>query len=137
MSGRLAFVVGFPAMIPKLFRRIAALLLCAAVTAFAQEIKVDFNFNNKPLSTTSDPAYTPWSTNSIWFSGGDAITNTFSGVTFIFRRVGPTGTGLTTDWYSAGIATAKLVNDGITVAPLQLTNNPSVTTTPGARIELT
>src|SRR5690349_9770850 len=100
MPGRLGLVLGFSVMIPKCFCRSVALLFCAAVSVFAQEIKVDFNFNNKPLSTTSDLAYTPWSTNSIWFSGGDAITNTFSGVTFIFRRVGPTGTGLTTDWYS-------------------------------------
>ncbi|TAL03580.1 MAG: T9SS C-terminal target domain-containing protein [Verrucomicrobia bacterium] len=112
----------------------AAFVVCPAA---AQEIKVDFNFNNKPLSQTADAAYTPWSTNSIWFSGGDTISNTFSGVTFTFKRVGTIGTGLTTDWYSAGIATAKLVNDGITVTPFNQTNIVGTTTAPGARIELT
>src|SRR6516225_7045732 len=101
----------------------------AALSASADEIKVDFNFNNKPLSQTADPAYTPWSTNSVWFSGGDVISNTFDGVTFTFQRVGTTGTGLTTDWYSAGIATAKLADDGITVSPHNITNIVGVTTT--------
>jgi hypothetical protein len=109
----------------------------AALSASADEIKVDFNFNNKPLSQTADPAYTPWSTNSVWFSGGDVISNTFDGVTFTFQRVGTTGTGLTTDWYSAGIATAKLADDGITVSPHNITNIVGVTTTPPPAIELT
>jgi hypothetical protein len=112
-----------------------------AVRAFAQEIKVDFNANNRPLSEGADPAYISWNTNSIWFSGGDSMTNTFSGVTFIFRRVGATGTGLTTDRYAAGLTTpgwnAKLVSDGITVAPLHITNSVGLSTAPGARIELT
>ncbi|MCX8091278.1 MAG: T9SS C-terminal target domain-containing protein [Verrucomicrobiae bacterium] len=106
----------------------------------AQEIKVDINAHNRPLSETADPAYLSWNTNASWFSGGSAITNTFSGVTFIFRHVGPTGTGLTTDRYPAGLTTpgwnAKLVSDGITVAPLHITNVAG-STNPGARIELT
>lgn len=101
---------------------------------------MDINANNRPLSETADPAYISWNTNSVWFSGGPAITNTFSGVTFIFRHVGPTGTGLTTDRYAAGLTTpgwnAKLVSDGITVAPLHITNTAG-STNPGARIELT
>jgi hypothetical protein len=136
-------------MIPAAFRSILNIVVCVcsactfAIMAFqpfavcAQEIKVDFNYNNKPLSQTSDPGYTPWSTNSVWFSGGNSINNTFSGVTFIFTRTGTVGTGLTTDWYSAGIATAKLVNDGITVTPFNQTNIVGTTTAPGARIELT
>lgn len=126
-------------MIPKLFRWLAAMTFLA-LAAGAQEIKVDFNFNNKPPSQTWDPAYTPWNTNAngIWFpSGANALTNTFSGVTFTFTRVGPTGTGLTTDWYATGIPTAKLVNDGITVAPFNLTNIVGTSTAPGARIEVT
>ena len=106
----------------------------------AQEIKVDFNFNGKPLTQTADPLYTPWNSiaNGFWFpSGANSISNTFSGITFTFARVGSVGTELTTDWNSAGIATAKLVNDGITVKPFNQTNIVGTSTAPGARIELT
>ena len=86
-------------------------------------------------------AYISWNTNSIWFSGGDVISNTFSGITFTFRRVGPTGTALRPDRYAAGLTTvgwnAKLVSDGIQVEPPHITNIVGVSTAPGARIELT
>ena len=134
------FAVSVVSMIPKLLCRLAVVAVFFAVSAFAQEIKVDFNFNNKPPSQTWDPLYTPWNTNAngIWFpSGANSLTNTFSGVTFIFTRVGPTGTGLTTDWYQAGLPTAKLVNDGITVAPFNQTNIVGTSTAAGARIEVT
>ena len=61
----------------------------------AQEIKVDFNFNGKPLTQTADPLYTPWNSiaNGFWFpSGANSISNTFSGITFTFARVGSVGT---------------------------------------------
>src|ERR1041385_5736916 len=96
---------------------------CLAMSFFSAraELKIDFNASNRPLSETWDTAYTPWSTNCLWFTGGDSITNTFDGVTYSFTRVGTEGTGLTTDRYAAGLTTAgfnaKLVNDGITVAP--------------------
>jgi hypothetical protein len=101
--------------------------------ARATELKIDFNASNRPLSETWDTAYTPWSTNNIWFSGGDTISNTFDSVTYTFTRAGPEGTGLATDRYSAGLTTAgynaKLVSDGITVAPHNITNT-------GAKIEM-
>ncbi|HMP83879.1 MAG TPA: T9SS C-terminal target domain-containing protein [Verrucomicrobiota bacterium] len=119
---------------------VAALACCLASTLNAQEIKVDLNAHNRPLSETADPAYTSWNTNSIWFAGGTAITNTFNDVTFVFRHGGSVGTGLTTDRYPAGLTTAgwnaKLVNDGITVAPLHIANTAG-SGGPGARIELT
>ena len=120
-------------MISKLFGWFAAGLSLAAL-ASAQELKVDFNASGRPPSETWDPAFTQWSTNQSWFPGGDAITNTFNGVTFTFRRVGPEGTGLTTDRYAAGLTTvgwnAKMASDGITVTPLHTGGN-------GGRIEVT
>lgn len=126
-------------MFPKLFYHLAALGLCVA-PAIAQEIKVDFNANNRPVNEGWDTAYTSWNTNSIWFPGGDVISNTFSGVTFTFRRVGPTGTALRPDRYPAGLTTAgwnaKLVSDGIQVEPPHITNIVGSGQSP-ARIELT
>lgn len=128
------------AMISKSFLSVAA-LLCLVASTVGQEIKVDFNANNRPVSEGWDTAYISWNTNSIWFPGGDVISNTFSGVTFTFRRVGPTGTALRPDRYAAGLTTAgwnaKLVSDGIQVEPPHLTNIVGVSTAPGARIELT
>ncbi len=122
-------------MIPKLSCLLATIFLwCAAIAA--QEIKVDFNANNRPVAEGWDTAYTSWNTNSIWFPGGDVISNTFNGVTFTFRRVGPTGTALRPDRYAAGLATAKLVNDGIQVEPPHIANVVGSGMIP-ARIELT
>ena len=109
----------------------AALSICGSYlshsSACAAEIKVDFNMSGRQWTEGTDPAYTPWSTNYVWFTGGDVISNTFSGVTFIFTRVGTQGTGLKTDWYKAGIQdtlhNSKLVNDGITVDPHDLGGN--------------
>src|SRR6187551_560310 len=100
----------------KMFRLWVGLGFCSLV-ANAQELKVDFNASGRQLQETWDTAYTPWSTNQTWFSGGDVISNTFLGVTYTFRRVGPTGTSLRSDRYAAGLTTAgwsaKLVSDGI------------------------
>jgi hypothetical protein len=123
------------AMIPKLFWRITAIVFCIA-SAFAQEIRVDFNANNRPVAEGWDTAYTSWNTNSLWFPGGDVISNTFSGVTFTFRRIGPTGTALRPDRYATGLATAKLANDGIQVEPPHIANVVGSGQIP-ARIELT
>ena len=116
-------------------------LVCFALAATAQEIRVDINASGRPLSETWDTSYTPWSTNQTWFTGGDVISSTFNGVTFTFRRVGSTGTSLRTDRYSAGLTTAgwtaKLVNDGITFSPDHIGNTVGVSTNPGTQIELT
>lgn len=130
-------------MIPKAFRNLAAFVVLTifANAASAQEIKVDFNASGRPLSETWDTSYTPWSTNQAWFAGGDVVSNTFNGVTFTFRRVGPTGTGLKSDRYAAGLTTpgwtAKLVSDGITLLPDHIGNTVGVSTAPGTQIELT
>jgi len=126
-------------MITKLSSALVAILLAVTV-AVAQEIKVDFNANNRPVSEGWDTAYTSWNTNSLWFPGGDVISNTFSGVTFTFRRVGPTGSALRPDRYALGLTTAgwnaKLVSDGIQVEPPHITNVVGSGQSP-ARIELT
>ncbi|MGC3960946.1 MAG: T9SS C-terminal target domain-containing protein [Verrucomicrobiota bacterium] len=126
-------------MIPKLFL-CPVVVLVSILPGQAQELKVDFNASGRPLSETWDTSYIPWSTNQSWFSSTNLITATFNGVTFTFRQAGPMGTGLTTDRYAAGLTTAgwttKLVNDGITIAPLHL-NNTAGSGTPGVRIELT
>jgi hypothetical protein len=105
------------------FRFLWLFALAAIVPGISRaELKIDFNASNRPLSETWDTAYTPWSTNNIWFFGGDSITNTFDGVTYTFTRRGPEGTGLATDRYATGLTgvgfNAKLVNDGISVAPV-------------------
>lgn len=127
------------AMIPKSFLS-SAVVLASLLSSHAQELKVDFNASGRPLTETWDTSYTPWSTNQTWFTSTNLITATFNGVTFTFRQAGPTGTGLTTDRYGAGLTTAgwtaKLVNDGITVAPLHI-NHTAGSGIPGARIELT
>lgn len=119
--------------------RWATCFVLAASFADAQELRVDINASGRPLSETWDTAYTPWSTNQTWFTGGDEISNTFNDVSFTFRRVGPTGTSLKSDRYSAGIVltTAKLVSDGITFNPDHIGNTVGVSTAPGTQIELT
>jgi hypothetical protein len=44
-------------MIPKSFRLIAAVVFCVT-SALAQEIKVDINANNRPLSETPNQSVT-------------------------------------------------------------------------------
>jgi hypothetical protein len=130
-------------MVSRMFpKRLSSLaLVAAALPVFSQEIKVDINDNNRPVNEGWDTAYTSWNTTNVWFSGGDVISNSFSGVTFIFRRVGPTGTALRPTRYAAGLTTAgwnaKLVSDGIRLDPPHITNIVGVSTAPGARIELT
>jgi hypothetical protein len=127
-------------MIPKSFYRIAA-ITCCVTSVLAQEIKVDINANNRPVNEGWDTAYISWNTNSIWLAGNTSvISNTFSGVTFTFARVGPIGTGFRAERYAAGLTTpgwnAKLVSDGIQVDPASITNIVGSGQSP-ARIELT
>ena len=132
-------------MIPNMFKlKFVAICFLAATASYqlsAQELKVDINASGRPLSETWDASYTPWSTNQTWFTGGDVTSNTINGVFFTFRRVGPTGTSLKSDRYSAGLTTAgwsaKLVSDGITFNPDHIGNTVGVSTAPGTQIELT
>ncbi len=81
---------------------------------------MDINNNNRPVAEGLDPAFTPWSTNSLWFSGGDLTSNTFVGITVTFTRVGPIGTGLAPGYWKDGVQSTtynvKLTADGIKVA---------------------
>jgi len=97
---------------------VAFLVFCASAL-FGQELKVDINNNNRPVSEGLQPGFTPWSTNSVWFYGGDVISNTFGGIKIVFTRVGPVGTGLQPGYWKDGVQSAvydiKLVSDGIKV----------------------
>lgn len=90
--------------------------------ADAQEIKVDINNSNRPVSEGTDPSYTPWSTNNIWYFSENSISNTFSGVTVTFTRVDSLGTGFRTGYWKDGVQKSppsgtlyncKLAGDGI------------------------
>jgi hypothetical protein len=85
----------------------------------AQQIKVDINNTGRPVSEGLAAGYTAWSTNTSWFPGGDTISNTFSGVTVKFTRVGSVGTALQPNYWKAGVQDgtidAKLTGDGIKV----------------------
>lgn len=105
-------------------RTLRALILAvvgigSALTAPAQELKVDINNHNRPVAEGLQPGFTPWSTNTSWFAGGDVISNTFGSVTVILRRVGPEGTALQPGYWKEGVQSAvwdaKLVSDGIKV----------------------
>lgn len=98
----------------------AGAVLLAVAGAAGQELKVDINNNNRPVLEGLDPAYLPWSTNALWFAGGDATSNTLGGITVTFTRVGPHGTGLAPGYWKEGVQNAayhaKLVSDGIKVS---------------------
>ncbi len=102
----------------------AALLGAFAVPALAQEIKVDINNSGRPVSEGNDPAYTAWSTNTTWYSGGSTISNTFSGVTVSFSVVNPPGAPFRAGYWKDGVQKSppsgtayncKLAGDGIKV----------------------
>jgi fibronectin type 3 domain-containing protein len=102
-------------------------LLCAAalswfaVGAFAAELKVDINNNNRPVNEGLDPSYVSWNDVSTWFtSGANSISKTFSGVTVTLTRVGGVSTGLEPGYNKANVQSptlnVKLTADGIKVA---------------------
>lgn len=77
-------------------------------------IKVDMNKGGRQDAEVNDPAYISWAI-------VDAVSafKTIDGVTIKFTKVGPNGTGLTTQWYKAGLLTpyfSRLASDGIMVA---------------------
>jgi len=94
---------------------------CCAIAASAQELKVDINNSGRQWTEGTDPAFTPWSTNYAWFTGGDVISNTFDGVTVTFTRVGTNGTGLKPGYWKDGVVgspgtyNCDLAGDGIKV----------------------
>ena len=99
---------------------VCAFVLLVCGNAFAAELKVDINNSGRPLSEGLDTAYTPWSTNQTWFSGGDTASATFDGgVTVTFTRMGTVGVGLQPGYWKAGVQSTaynvKLTADGIKV----------------------
>ncbi len=98
---------------------ILPLLFVLAATISQAQLSVDINNSGRPLTEGNDPAYTPWSTNQSWFTGGDVASNTFEGVTVTFTRVGTIGTGLKPSYWKSGVQSTaynvKLTADGIKV----------------------
>lgn len=101
------------------------LLACAGCLSLpAEEIKVDINNSNRPVSEGTDPAYTPWSTNNIWYSGGTTIAQTFGSVTVRFTTLFPAGADFRPGYWKTGVQgsppsgtlyNCKLAGDGIKV----------------------
>lgn len=95
------------------------MVLGSLQAAPAQEVKVDINNHNRPVAEGLQPGFTPWSTNTSWFAGGDVISNTFGSVTVVLRRAGTEGTALQPGYWKEGVQSAvwdaKLVSDGIKV----------------------
>ena len=76
-------------------------------------IKVDMNKVGRQESEVNEPGYTSW-----YIVDGVSDSATFSGVKIKFTKVGVNGTGLTTQWYKAGLSSpnyARLASDGIMV----------------------
>ncbi|WP_243349861.1 T9SS type A sorting domain-containing protein [Parabacteroides sp. FAFU027] len=98
---------------------------------FAQNspvIKVDLNKSGRQASEVNEPGYTSW---YLAVDGAKSDSMTISGVKIKFTQVDEFGTGLTTQWYKAGISSpyyARLVDDGVMVAGTNANN--------GAKIEM-
>ena len=116
------------------FRLRPLLLLCTglAATLRAGELKVDINRDSKNLDTVTETGYVKWSadTTGAAASGTNAVSKSFTtstdeSVTITFAQTSASaaagGTGLLSNWYQTGAqGTAKLVSDGLTVAPANL-----------------
>ena len=100
--------------------------------AFGGEVKVDINRDSKNLDSVTEVGYVKWSQDSAGgaASGTTAVTKSFTSltgetvtVTFAQTALSRTrgGAGLLSNWYQTGAqGTAKLVSDGLTVAPANL-----------------
>ena len=125
----------FPAMsVPSLSHRHFTALVCllASASLWAGELKVDFNRDSKNTAAETEVGYTKWSQDSTGgaSSGLTAITKSFTtatgeAVTVSFAQTALSqtrgGTGLVSNWYQIGAqGTAKIVSDGVTVAPANL-----------------
>ncbi|MBK8094503.1 MAG: cadherin-like domain-containing protein [Verrucomicrobiaceae bacterium] len=108
-----------------------ATLLAWVATAQA-ELKVDINRDTKNSATETEAGYTKWSQDGTGgaSSGLTPVTKTFTSknaetVVVSFAQTAQSqangGTGLLSNWYQTGAqGTAKLVSDGLTVAPANL-----------------
>ena len=112
--------------------RLPAILCGLLIAAEAGEVKVDINRDTKNLDTVTEVGFVKWSqgTTGGAASGTNAVTKSFTSltgetVTVSFAQTALSasrgGTGLLSNWYQAGAqGTAKLVSDGLTVAPATL-----------------
>lgn len=101
-------------------------------TLHAGELKVDINRDSKNLDSVTETGYTKWSPDSTngAATGTNAVSRSFTtstgeAVTITFAQTAESatagGTGLLSNWYQTGAqGTARLVSDGITVAPANL-----------------
>ena len=107
-------------------------LSCVPAWVCAGELKVDINRDSKNLDSVTEVGYTKWSQDTTGgaTTGTNAATKAFTSasnetVTVSFTQTATSqsrgGTGLLSNWYQAGAqGTAKLVSDGLTVAPATL-----------------
>lgn len=126
-------------MTPHFLTRPAIPLLLSAAVAAGGELKVDINRDSKNSATETETGYTRWSTDTTGgaATGLNAITKSFTtltgeSVTVSFAQTALSqsrgGTGLLSNWYQIGAqGTAKLVSDGITVAPATLATGGEIT----------
>jgi hypothetical protein len=103
-----------------------------AAVARAGELKVDINRDSKNSATETEVGYVKWSQDSTGgaASGTNPVTKSFTSatgesVTVSFAQTALSasrgGTGLLSNWYQVGAqGTAKVVSDGLTVAPANL-----------------
>lgn len=99
---------------------------------YAGELRVDINRDSKNLDSVTETGYVKWSadTSNAAASGTAAVSRSFTtstgeAVTVTFNQTAASqaagGTGLLSNWYQTGAqGTARLVSDGITVAPANL-----------------
>ena len=109
-----------------------ALALSFALSATAGEVKVDINRDSKNLDSVTEVGFVKWSqdTTGASSSGTNPVTKSFTSssgetvtVSFAQTALSQTrgGTGLLSNWYQTGAqGTARLVSDGLTVAPANL-----------------
>lgn len=108
------------------------LLATTLTLAHAGELKVDINRDSKNLDSATEVGYTKWSQDTTGgaATGTNAIPKSFTNavgelITIRFAQTQASadrgGTGLLSNWYQTGAqGTAKLVSDGISVAPASL-----------------
>jgi hypothetical protein len=98
---------------PTRLRHFVAAAALLTTLSHAAPLKVDLNRAGRPDSEVNEVGYVAWA-----IPDANSTSRTFDNVTVTLTRVGTVGTGLTTNWYAAGVRppiNAKLVNDGITV----------------------
>lgn len=110
--------------------------ICGPVCA--GELKVDINRDSKNTAAETETGYTKWSADTTGgaSSGLTAVTKSFTSataesITVSFAQTATSqsrgGTGLLSNWYQTGAqGAAKIVSDGLTVAPANLTTGGEI-----------